>query len=317
MVWIPGGSFLMGTDDPSAQQNERPSREVTVDGFWMDETPVTNRQFLEFVEATGYVTTAEREINWEEFRKNLPPGTPKPPPEGLAPGSLIFQKTQGPVDLNVYSSWWFWTNHVSWRNPEGEGSSIKDRLDHPVVHVSWFDASEYAKWAGKRLPSEAEWEFAARGGQPHSRFIWGNEFMPGGDYMANTWTGIFPYRNDKKDGYEATSPVGTFPPNAYGLYDMAGNVWNWCSDFYAVNVHLVAAMSEDKSCCINPVGPDKSYDPSQPNLKELRVIKGGSFLCHVDYCESYRPSARRGNTPDTSTSHTGFRCVRSLSAEGS
>lgn len=307
----------MGSDDPTVQPNEQPAREVTVNSFWMDVTAVTNREFKEFVDATGYVTTAERPINWDEYKKQLPPGTPKPPDQDLAPGSLVFQKTSGPVDLRVYSNWWRWIRGVNWKHPEGEGSSIKKHMDHPVVHVSWEDASAYAKWAGKRLPTEAEWEYAARGGQPHTRFVWGNDFMPDDKYMANTWTGAFPYRNDELDGYETTSPVKTFPPNAYGLYDMAGNVWNWCSDYYAVNVHRVAANSEDRSCCINPIGPEKSYDPSQPYAPELRVIKGGSFLCHVNYCESYRPSARRGNTPDTGTSHTGFRCVKDVKlAEG-
>ncbi|MEM6885935.1 MAG: formylglycine-generating enzyme family protein [Verrucomicrobiota bacterium] len=312
MVWIPGGTYVMGTNDPTAQVNERPEREVTLDGFWMDTTPVTNHQFQQFVEATGYVTIAERKLDWEEMKKQMPPGSPRPPESSMAPGSLVFRKTEGPVDLRYFDQWWQWTTDVHWRQPEGPGSSIKDRMDHPVVHVSWFDAVAYAEWAGKRLPTEAEWEYAARGGrETNTRFVWGEEFMPEGNYMANTWTGTFPYENNREDGYEATSPVATFPANGYGLYDMAGNVWNWCNDLYAANIHVQAQLAEDKSCCINPAGPEKSFDPMNPHAPETRVIKGGSFLCHVDYCESYRPSARRGNTPDSATSHTSFRCVRS------
>jgi len=311
MVWIPGGTFVMGTNDHTAQANERPARKVTVDGFWMDPTPVTNYQFQQFVEATGYVTDAEKKLVWEELQKQLPPGTPRPPESNFAPGSLVFRKTQGPVDLRYYDQWWEWKAAVNWRQPEGPGSSIQDRMNHPVVHVSWMDAAAYAKWAGKRLPTEAEWEYAARGGREvNTRFIWGEEFMPDGQHMANTWTGTFPYENNCNDGYETTSPVASFPPNDYGLYDMAGNVWNWCNDLYAANIHIQAQHSEDKSCCINPAGPEISYDPSNPYAQETRVIKGGSFLCHVDYCESYRPSARRGNTPDSASSHTGFRCVK-------
>ncbi len=315
MILIPGATFQMGTDDPTAQANERPSRKVVIDAFWIDTTPVTNREFKLFVEETGYVTTAEKPLDWEVMKKQVPPGTPKPPASAMAPGSLVFHATRGPVNLNQYSEWWKWTAGANWRHPEGPGSSIDDRWDHPVVHVSWYDANAYAQWAGKRLPTEAEWEVAARGGTTSGRFNWGDTFRPEGRFMANTWTGTFPYDNNQKDGYEKTSPVGSFPANGYGLYDMAGNVWNWCSDLYAVDVHAQAARSEDKSCCINPTGPEKTVDPQAPNVGEQRVIKGGSFLCHLDYCESYRPTARRGNTPDTGTSHTGFRCVRSASVE--
>jgi len=312
MVLIPGGTFQMGSNEPDVPANERPFREVTVDGFWMDTTPVTNREFAEFVEATGYVTTAEMPLEWEELRKHLPPGTPPPPEHSLQPGSLVFQMTDGPVNLDVFSKWWKWTPGVNWRQPEGPGSSIQDRKDHPVVHVSWYDANAYAQWAGKRLPTEAEWEYASKGSS-RSRFLWGDSFQPNGQHMANTWTGRFPYENTADDGFARTSPVASFPPNAFGLYDMAGNVWNWCSDRYDAAAHLRASRSQDKACCINPTGPEFTYDPQRPNVGEQRVIKGGSFLCHVDYCESYRPSARRGNTPDTSTSHTGFRCVRDKS----
>ncbi len=315
MVWIPGGTFMMGTNDPAAQPNERPAREVKVDGFWMDATPVTNRQFAAFVKATAYVTTAEKPIPWEEMKKQLPAGTPRPPASALAPGSLNFVKTSGPVNLQQFSNWWRWTPNTNWRQPQGPGSSIKDLMDHPVVHVSHDDATAYAQWAGKRLPTEAEWEYAARAGNPPTRFIWGDTFKPDGKFMANTWTGTFPYENTEEDGYFRTSPVGSFPANDYGLYDMAGNVWNWCHDLYAIDVHFQASKAPDKSCCDNPQGPQKAFDPAQPYSNELYVIKGGSFLCHVDYCESYRPSARRGNTPDSASSHTGFRCVRSAENE--
>lgn len=311
MVWIPGGQFQMGTNDPQAQANERPAREVRVDGFWMDTTPVTNRQFQAFVDATGYVTTAEQSIDWEELKKQLPEGTAKPPDEMLQPGSLVFSATAGPVNLRDYRQWWHWVSGADWRHPEGPQSSIADRPDHPVVQVSWFDAQAYAEWADKRLPTEAEWEYAARGGHPHTRFIWGDRFMKDDRFQANTWTGHFPYDNDQADGYGSTSPVRSFPANGYGLYDMAGNVWNWCRDLYAYDVHARAAATTDRSCCDNPQGPERSYDPMEPSAPVKHVIKGGSFLCHVDYCESYRPSARRGNTPDSAASHIGFRCVRS------
>jgi len=310
MIYLPGGTFQMGSNATNVPANERPARLVTVNGFWIDVTPVTNREFRKFVNATGYRTTAERPLNWEELRQQLPPGTPKPPDSQLAPGSLVFQKTRGPVNLSDFSQWWRWTPDASWRQPEGPGSSIKNRMDHPVVHISWFDANAYAQWAGKRLPTEAEWEYAATAGSGKSRFPWGDEFRPEGQFMANTWTGTFPYENTAEDGFVATAPVASFPPNNFGLYDMAGNVWNWCSDLYDAAVHLKAAQSEDKRCCINPTGPETTYDPSRPYLQIQRVIKGGSFLCHVDYCESYRPSARRGNTPDSSTNHTGFRLAR-------
>ena len=310
MVWIPGGTFLIGTNDKESFPNERPAHLVQVQGFWMDVHDVTNAEFAKFVEATGYVTTAERPINWEDLKKELPPGTPKPDDGALAPGSLVFTPTSGPVPLNDLSAWWRWVPGVNWRHPEGPGSSIRGRENHPVVQVSWYDALAYAQWAGKRLPTEAEWEFAARGGLESKRYVWGDEFKPGGKYMANTWQGLFPVRDSAEDGFAGTSPVGSFPANGYGLYDMAGNVWQWCSDWYRVDTNIEAAS---KNVCRDPRGPTESYDPGDPYAPK-RVVKGGSFLCNPSYCESYRPSARRGTPPDTGSSHTGFRCV--ISGDG-
>jgi formylglycine-generating enzyme len=305
MVWIPGGTFLMGTNDKESFPNERPAHFVQVQGFWMDEHDVTNAEFSKFVEATGYVTTAERKIDWEELKKEVAPGTPKPDDSALAPGALVFTPTSGPVPLSDLSAWWRWVHGANWRHPEGPESSIQGRENHPVVQVSWYDAAAYAQWAGKRLPTEAEWEFAARGGLESKRYVWGDEFKPGGKYMANTWQGLFPVRDSGEDGFVGTSPVGSFPANGYGLYDMAGNVWQWCSDWYRVDSHIEAAS---KNVCRDPGGPAESYDPDDPYTPK-RVVKGGSFLCNPSYCESYRPSARRGTPPDTGSSHTGFRCI--------
>jgi sulfatase modifying factor 1 len=305
MAWIPGSAFLMGTNDKESFPNERPAHLVQVQGFWIDEYDVTNAEFSKFVEATGYVTTAERKIDWEDLKKELPPGTPKPDDSALAPGALVFTPTSGPVPLNDLSAWWRWVHGANWRHPEGPESSIHGRENHPVVQVSWHDAVAYAQWAGKRLPTEAEWEFAARGGLESKRYVWGDEFKPGGKYMANTWQGLFPVHDTGEDGFVGTSPVGSFPANGYGLYDMAGNVWQWCSDWYRADANIEAAS---KNVCRDPRGPTESYDPGDP-YSPKRVVKGGSFLCNPDYCESYRPSARRGTPPDTGSSHTGFRCV--------
>ena len=282
MRWIAGGEFTMGSAAPEAMSNEAPERRVNVAGFWIDEHPITNQQFADFVRATGYATTAERAPDWEEIRKQLPPGTPKPDDSVLVPGSAVFIAPDGPVSLDDVSAWWQWTPGANWRRPEGPHSSIDDRAQHPVVHVSWDDANAYAEWAGKRLPTEAEWEFAARGGLERQRFSWGHEHRPAGKVMANTFQGDFPHRPVIEDGFAGTSPVRSFPPNGYGLYDMAGNVWQWTADAYV----------------------------DAESVLPRRVIKGGSFLCHASYCESYRPSARRGAPPDTGSSHVGFRLIK-------
>jgi formylglycine-generating enzyme required for sulfatase activity len=278
-----------------------------VDSFWIEVTPVTNADFERFVAATGYKTTAERVVDWEEMKKQLPPGTPKPANEMLQPGSLVFSPPSEAVDLRNMNAWWRWVRGANWRHPEGPASDLAGRENHPVVQISWDDAAAYAKWAGKRLPTEAEWEYAAQGGESGKRFAWGNEFKPGGKAMANTWDGTFPNRNTKDDGFEGTSPVKTYPANGYALYDMGGNVWNWVSDFYRADAH--ALMAKEASCH-NPQGPATSWNPGHPNQSVERVTKGGSFLCHADYCESYRPSARRGTPPDTGMSHIGFRCAK-------
>jgi formylglycine-generating enzyme len=309
MVWIAGGEFTMGTNDVSSFPNERPAHRVRVEGFWIDEHDVTNAEFAKFVEATRYVTTAEKKPDWEELKKQLPPGTPKPDDSVLVAGSLVFTPTSRPVPLNDLSAWWRWVPGACWCHLEGPTSNIRGREEHPVVQVSWDDAVAYAKWAGKRLPTEAEWEFAARGGLEGKRYAWGDEFRPGGKWMANTWQGMFPVTNTSEDRFAGTSPVKSFPPNGYGLYDMAGNVWQWCSDWYRVDAFTqVATELASKNVCRDTGGPSESWDPADPNAPK-RVVKGGSFLCNPSYCESYRPSSRRGTPPDTGSSHTGFRCV--------
>ena len=321
MVWVPAGEFTMGTDDEAAMPNERPAHRVRLDGFWMDEHDVTNEEFARFVEATGYVTIAERPVDWEELKNQVPPGTPKPPDEMLLPGSLAFTPPDGPVDLREMGNWWTWTTGTDWKHPDGPKSTIEKRRDLPVLQVAWDDAVAYAKWAHKRLPTEAEWEYASRGGAAtNTRYWWGDEFQPhatgdGGAparYMCNSFTGEFPYHDTGADGFAGVAPVKSFPPNGYGLYDMAGNVWQWTADVYRSDAHALAAEEGAKTggCCINPRGPASTFNPVRPMPEVLeRVVKGGSFLCHPSYCESYRPTARRGMPPDTGTGHTGFRCV--------
>jgi formylglycine-generating enzyme len=301
MVWIPGGTFRMGSDRHYAE--EAPVHRVTVDAFWIDRTPVTNRQFREFVRETGHVTFAEIAPDAKDYPGALP--------NMLRAGSLVFNQPKHRVDdMRDWSQWWTFKFGADWRRPYGPRSSLNGLNDHPVVHVAYSDALAYAKWAGKDLPTEAEWEFAARGGLDGAEFAWGDEFTPGGKQMANTWQGAFPGENMKLDGYERTSPVTTFPPNGYGVYDMIGNVWEWTTDWYSPR-HEADAR---KACCI-PINTrggheDASYDPCQPEIKIPRkVLKGGSHLCAPNYCRRYRPSARHPEPVDTSTSHVGFRCV--------
>jgi formylglycine-generating enzyme required for sulfatase activity len=304
MVWITGGEFTMGTDSSLGWPDEKPAHRVRVDGFWMDQTEVTNAQFRRFVDATRYVTTAEKPPVAEEMLKQSPPGTPPPPNENLVPGSLVFRPTVGPVNLRDFSQWWRWTPGASWHHPDGPYSTIDGKDDHPVVHVSWDDAVAYAKWAGKRLPTEAEWEFAARGGLDSKPYVWGDEPFSEEKPQCNIWQGEFPYRNTAIDGYERTAPVRSYPPNGYGLYDMAGNVWEWCADWYQRDLYRRRAGR----VTVNPAGPDSSSDPMRPFTPQ-RVQRGGSFLCNDSYCSRYRPSARHGCSPDTGMSHVGFRCV--------
>ncbi len=307
MKWIPAGEFTMGSAAPEADPNERPEHRVHVDGFWMDETAVTNAEFAHFVDATHYVTVAEKPVDWDAIKTTVPPGTPKPSDEMLQPGALVFAPTESEVPLDDLAGWWRWQLGADWRHPEGPDSTIVGREQHPVVQIAWNDAVAYAEWAKKRLPTEAEWEYAARGGHDHTRYAWGDEFKPGGKNMVNTYTGKFPVHDTAEDGFAGTAPVRSFPANGYGLYEMGGNVWNWCSDWFRSDAHVLAAP---QGCCQNPTGPRDSWDATDP-LAPKRVIKGGSYLCSPSYCESYRPSARRGTSPDTGSTHVGFRCALS------
>ncbi|MFC0283304.1 formylglycine-generating enzyme family protein [Camelimonas abortus] len=297
---LDGGLFIMGSDHHYPE--EAPAHPVRVDPFWIDETPVTNRQFRAFVAATGHVTVAEKAPDPKDYPGALP--------HMLRPGSLMFSPPSGPVDLRDWTRWWTFRFGATWRKPYGDGSSIRGKDDHPVVHVAYADALAYARWAGKDLPTEAEWEYAAWAGRSGCEFAWGDELTPGGRHMANTWQGMFPYENTKEDGHARTSPVRAFPPNDFGLYDMIGNVWEWTSDFWSAR-HPESAASP---CCAprNPRGGTEaeSLDPAQPAIRiPRRVVKGGSHLCAPNYCRRYRPAARRPEPVDTSASHLGFRCV--------
>lgn len=305
MVWIPGGEFTMGSDDPLARPREKPPHRVKVDGFFMDATPVTNAQFRAFVEATGYLTTAEKPADLAEIMKQLPPGTPEPELEMLEPASVVFSPPEGQVPLNNHFQWWSYVKRADWRHPQGPDSSIEGKDDHPVVQVSWYDAVAYARWANKRLPTEAEREFAARGGLDGKVNVWGDEPLTDENCHINTFQGTFPNENSAIDGFLGTSPVRAFQPNGYGLYDVAGNVWEWCWDLYHANIYQSRAGTE---LTVNPLGPARSYDP-RDSYAEKRVQKGGSYLCNDSYCSGYRPSAREAGSPDTGTSHTGFRCI--------
>ena len=299
MAWVPGGAFRMGSD--AHYPEEGPARTVTVDGFWIDRTAVTNAAFARFADATGYVTVAERPLDPADF-----PGAPA---ENLAPGSMVFAMTPGPVDLRHLSQWWRWTPGASWRRPEGPGSGLDGRGDEPVVHVAAEDAEAYAAWAGAALPTEAQWERAARGGLEGAEYVWGDDPEGPGERLANWWHGEFPWRHEA--GYGRRSPVGAFPANGFGLHDMAGNVWEWTRDWYAD----VPGGDDGPACCVahEPRGgtPEGSLDPAQPQFGiPRRVVKGGSYLCADSYCRRYRPAARRPQMIDTGMSHIGFRCVR-------
>lgn len=306
MALIPGGELNMGGDNDQASANEFPKHKVKIDSFWMDRTEVTNRQFEEFVKATGYVTVAERPLVWEELAKDLPPDTPPPPDSVLQPGALVFTATSGPVSLDDVSQWWQWVVGASWRRPDGPGSDIAKKMDHPVVQISWEDAEAYARWKGGRLPTEAEWEWAARGGLANNIYPWGNEPIEEGAPKANFWQGMFPYDNKLSDGFYTTAPVGSFPANGFGLFDMAGNVWEWCSDWFNVDFY-----KKEQACYSNTKGAEAPFNPSMPYLRE-RILRGGSFLCNDDYCSGYRNARRMGSSPDTGLNHVGFRCVKDL-----
>ena len=299
MSWVPGGTFLMGSAD--FYPEERPVHRVSVDGFWMDTRPVTVAEFRRFAKATGYVTVAERPLDPRDY--------PDADPDLLVPGSLVFRRTPGPVDLRDYTNWWAYVPGASWRRPDGPGSDCRGRERHPVTHVAYEDAESYAAWAGQELPTEAEWEYAARGGLDGAVFAWGDEFAPDGEMMANTWQGAFPWQNLLIDGYEGTSPAGSFPANGYGLSDMTGNVWEWTCDYFTA-CHQAAAAP----CCVprNPrvSSPAQSGRTAGPGAHlPRRVIKGGSHLCAPSYCLRYRPPARQGETVDSATCHLGFRCI--------
>jgi sulfatase modifying factor 1 len=298
MVWVDGGRFLMGSDD--FYPEERPVHQVAVDGFWIDHHPVTNAQFRRFTKATGYVSVAEQAPDPADY--------PDADPALLVPGALVFQPSTGPVDLRDWRSWWAWVPGASWRSPEGPGSTLHGRDRHPVVQVCHQDAAAYAEWAGKALPSEAEWEYAARGGLEGRVFAWGDEFAPKGRQLANTWQGQFPWQNLLLDRYERTSPVGSFPPNGYGLLDMTGNVWEWTDDLFTPDHRGRAAAGHGDGGCCAPANPQAAR-PAVAEAIARRVIKGGSHLCAPSYCLRYRPAARQGEAVDTATTHIGFRCV--------
>ena len=313
MVWIPGGEFSMGaatsghgSHEPMASNDAGPIHRVRVDGFWMDATTVTNEQFAKFAKATGYVTTAERAPTKEEV--------PDAPPESLVAGSVVFAPSDREVQLNDSYQWWRYVKGANWRHPSGPESDLKGKEKFPVVHVTYADAEAYARWAGKRLPTEAEFEFAQRGGLEGKTYAWGGEFRPNGKWMANTYQGKFPMKDAGEDGFADLAPVAQFPPNGYGLYDMAGNVWQWCSDWYRPDYYT--QLAKDGKVAANPKGPDSSFDPAEPNEKK-RVHRGGSFLCNDQFCSRYVVGTRGKGEVNTSTNHLGFRCVKDATATAS
>ncbi|NDV44817.1 formylglycine-generating enzyme family protein [Flagellimonas sediminis] len=308
MVWIPGGDFMQGavTKDKMAMMHEKPAHQVHVDGFFMDIHEVTNAQFSKFVSETGYVTVAEREIDWEEMKKQLPKGTPKPHDSILQPGSLVFKKTKSSVpNLYDYSQWWEWKIGADWKHPNGPNSTVEGKENEPVVHIALEDALAYCKWAGRRLPTEAEWEYAARAGKKDELFFWGSDVSLLSSH-ANSWEGEFPVENTEEDGFERRAPVMSYPKNDFGLYDMAGNVWEWTNDWY--NTNYYKELADKNEVTQNPTGAFKAYNSSNPYAEE-KVIKGGSFLCSASYCASYRISARMATSPDSGMEHLGFRTV--------
>jgi formylglycine-generating enzyme required for sulfatase activity len=305
MVWIPGGEFVMGTNELEAYEAEKPAVNLKIQGFWMDIHEVTNAEYSAFVEATSYVTIAEKKPAWEDLKKQVPPGTPKPADSLLVAGSMVFNPPAYAVSTEDISVWWSWVKGANWKNPKGPDSNVEGIENHPVVHISYDDARAYADWAGKRLPTENEWEFASRGGLEGKRFAWGDELTPNGLYLANTFQGNFPNDNKELDGFRGTSPVKSFAPNTFGLYDMIGNVWELTNDWYdALKYARIAGQAPklDK-------GMNQCYNPDNPYAQE-RVIKGGSFLCAANYCVNYRPSARQGQAYDSGTSNVGFRLVK-------
>jgi formylglycine-generating enzyme required for sulfatase activity len=291
MVWLPGGDFEMGSDRHYPE--ERPARMASVQGFWIDRNPVTNRDFAAFVAATGHVTVAEIAPTLEDY--------PEAAPEMLVPASMVFARPDRPVRLDGPPVWWAYVNDTNWRSPQGPGSSIEGKEDHPVVHVAWADVEAYAEWAGAAIPTEAEWEYAAWGGRSGAEYAWGDALMPGGEHMANVWQGAFPYHDTADDGWSGTSPIGAYPANGYGLYDMIGNVWEWTRDWWA------ASLAERSSCCAS--ARLASACATDPLHIPRKVLKGGSHLCAPNYCRRYRPAARHAHPIDTSTTHIGFRCI--------
>ncbi|MEY4660910.1 MAG: hypothetical protein RLZZ42_862 [Bacteroidota bacterium] len=305
MVWIPGGTYMMGAQDQDGREDEYPQHQVKVSGFWMDVTEVTNAQFKRFVDATGYVTTAEVAPDWKVISQQLPPGTPKPHDSLLVPASLVFVQQPRGAGLGDPSIWWSWKKGANWRHPQGTGSDLKGKDNHPVVHISYDDALAYCRWAGKRLPTEAEWEYAARGGLS-AIYPWGNEPVEKGKPKANSWQGTFPSVNTAWDKFPGSAPVKSFAPNPFGLFDMAGNVWEWCADWYRDDYYA----SVNNQLSQDPIGPATSYDPQEPTVPK-KVVRGGSFLCNDSYCKGYRVTSRMKTATDTGLEHTGFRCVSS------